>query len=266
MIPKRIHYCWFGGNEKSALILRCIDSWKHLLPDYEIVEWNETNFDLTFSPFALAAYDEKKWAFVSDVARLKIVYDHGGIYLDTDVELFSSMSDRYLENNAFFFFDNIEYLNTGIGFGAEANSPIIRKLLEDYNERKFDFNNLKQLACPHLNTLTLQQAFPNLLLNDTSQVIDNTAFLSQAEYGTFAKHYGAFSWRSEEQDYALKYARKRKHVSRFRKMLRESSLLSYLETHKLQRIKKVYIFLVYDLFDYGLLYWIVKIMQKLLGK
>ena len=69
MIPKVIHYCWFGGNEKSEIILKCIDSWKKMLPDYEIIEWNESNFDVTFSPFAEAAYKAKKWAFVSDVMQ-----------------------------------------------------------------------------------------------------------------------------------------------------------------------------------------------------
>ena len=88
-IPKVIHYCWFGGNPKSEIILKCISSWKKFCPEYQIVEWNEQNFDVNAIPFMRDAYRAKKWAFVSDVARLKILYEHGGIYMDTDVELLS---------------------------------------------------------------------------------------------------------------------------------------------------------------------------------
>lgn len=265
MIPKKIHYCWFGGNPKSELINNCIESWKRFLPDYEIIEWNETNFDCTFSAFAQAAYDEKKWAFVSDVARLKIIYDYGGIYLDTDVELFSSQINRYLGYSAFFFFDNIEYVNTGVGFGAKVNSPIVKRLLDDYEWCMFDLSNLKQLACPRLNTFTLQQAYSNLLLDNTTQIIGNVAFVSQAEYCTFAKHYGAFSWRTEEDNNALMYACPKRPVSKLRQKIQESALISILEKHKLKKLKKFTIFVLYDLWDFGLLYWTQKLVQKILG-
>ena len=80
VIPKKIHYCWFGNNPKPELIQRCIQSWHKFLPDYEIIEWNEDNFDISFCQFAQDAYRAKKWAFVSDVARLKVIYDHGGMH------------------------------------------------------------------------------------------------------------------------------------------------------------------------------------------
>ena len=97
MIPKKIHYCWFGKNPLPADVKKCIESWKKYCPDYEIIEWNESNFDITQNPFMKAAYENKAWAFVSDYARLKVVYDNGGIYLDTDVELLKSL-DSLLEN------------------------------------------------------------------------------------------------------------------------------------------------------------------------
>lgn len=91
MIPKVIHYCWFGGKEKPELVKKCIDSWKKYCPDWEIYEWNETNFDISLVVYMKEAYEMKKWAFVSDVARLMIIYLNGGVYLDTDVELTGSI-------------------------------------------------------------------------------------------------------------------------------------------------------------------------------
>ena len=92
MIPKVIHYCWFGGNEMSELEKKCIESWKTQCPDYEIIRWDETNYDVTKNLYMQQAYAAKKWAFVSDYARLDILYQHGGIYLDTDVELLQSLN------------------------------------------------------------------------------------------------------------------------------------------------------------------------------
>ena len=87
MIPKIIHYCWFGESEKSALHIKCIESWKKYLPDYEIKEWNESNFDVNTVAYVKQAYDAKKYAFVSDYARLYALYNFGGIYFDLDVEV-----------------------------------------------------------------------------------------------------------------------------------------------------------------------------------
>lgn len=103
-MEKIIHYCWFGGNEKSQIIKKCINSWKKYMPEYKIMEWNEKNIDLSFSPFVIEAYKNKKWAFVSDVIRLKVLYEYGGIYLDTDVELYESLDDLLKNNDAFFSF------------------------------------------------------------------------------------------------------------------------------------------------------------------
>ena len=96
MIPKIIHYCWFGGNPKPQILLNCIESWKKFCPDYEIIEWNESNFDVNFCAYSTRAYEAKKWAFVSDIARIKIIYDYGGIYLDTDVLLKNSLDNLLL--------------------------------------------------------------------------------------------------------------------------------------------------------------------------
>jgi len=100
MIPKIIHYCWFGGGKKPYLIRKCIKSWHRIMPDYEIKEWNESNFDIHCNLFVKQAYEEKKWAFVADYCRFHAVYNHGGIYMDTDVELFKPL-DIFLTNSCF---------------------------------------------------------------------------------------------------------------------------------------------------------------------
>ena len=93
MIPKTIHYCWFGGNRLSKLALKCIESWKKFFPDFEIKEWNESNYDIRKIPYIAEAYAAKKFAFVSDYARFDVLYRHGGVYFDTDVEVIKSFDD-----------------------------------------------------------------------------------------------------------------------------------------------------------------------------
>ena len=100
MIPKIIHYCWFGGNPLPDDAKKCITSWKKFFPDYEIKEWNETNYDLSVCPYVKEAYESKKWAFVSDYARFDILYKYGGLYFDTDVEVIKTFDD-ILKNGAF---------------------------------------------------------------------------------------------------------------------------------------------------------------------
>lgn len=139
MIPKKLHYCWFGGNEKPELILKCIESWKKYCPDYEIVEWNEHNFDVNSCDYAREAFEEKKWAFVSDYARLCVLKEQGGIYLDTDMELLKPI-DEFLDNNGILAFEAKDYVCLGI-IGAVPNHPFIDKLKEDYESIHFRTEN-----------------------------------------------------------------------------------------------------------------------------
>ena len=126
-IPKVIHYCWFGDKELPKLAKKCIKSWNKYCPDYKIVCWTEDNFDVTCNRYVHEAYKAKKWAFVSDYVRLKVVYDNGGIYLDTDVELIKPIDDL-IENSGFMGFDEKGIIATGLGFGAEAGNKIIYEL------------------------------------------------------------------------------------------------------------------------------------------
>ncbi len=117
MIPKKIHYCWFGGNSLSSEVRECIASWRRFCPDYEIIEWNEKNFDVDCIRYTADAYRDRRWAYVTDYARLKIVYEQGGIYLDTDVELLRPL-DPLLENKVYFGMQRAGEVATGLGFGA----------------------------------------------------------------------------------------------------------------------------------------------------
>lgn len=158
-IPKIIHYCWFGGNAKPQLATKCVESWKKYCPGYEIVEWNESNIDLNACPvYVQKAYAMKKWAFITDYIRLKVVYENGGIYLDTDVELLKPL-DHLLHHRAYFGCEGTEYVNTGLGFGAEAGHPFLRKNMAVYEEMDpvNEEGAFVSSPCPHYTTAVLKE-------------------------------------------------------------------------------------------------------------
>ena len=131
-IPKVIHYCWFGGKPKPESVQFCINSWKKYCPDFEIKEWNESNYDIHKHPYMEKAYNEKKWAFVPDYARLDIMYEHGGIYLDTDVEVIKDLSPL-CKFKAFKGFENSTIVNDGQGFGCMPGMPIFKEMISCYD-------------------------------------------------------------------------------------------------------------------------------------
>lgn len=161
-IPKIIHYCWVGGNPKPQSVLYCIESWKRCCPGYEIREWNETNYDFTKNEYMRQAYEAKKWGFVPDYARLDIVYEHGGIYLDTDVEMVRSF-DELLEHESFFGFeetgDGEYFVNCGHGFGAAPGHEAVRRARDLYEQVSFrkEDGSLNLLASPYYTTQALRQ-------------------------------------------------------------------------------------------------------------
>ena len=138
MITKKIHYIWVRRKKKPKDVLKCIETWKKHCPDYEIKEWNEKNFDIHSHPFVEAAYQAKKWAFVSDYIRAYAIYHEGGIYMDTDVIVLRNLDDL-LENKAFLGFEETNLPLTAV-FGAEQYHPFIKKVLDSYNSKKISFN------------------------------------------------------------------------------------------------------------------------------
>lgn len=135
MIPKKIHYCWFGRGEMPELALKCIESWKKYLPEYEIKEWNEDNFDLDLYPYVREAYDNRKFAFVTDVVRLYALYHEGGIYMDTDVEVLKPL-DTFLDCPAFSGFEDDVHVPTGI-MASEKGGKWAEENLAYYDGRHF---------------------------------------------------------------------------------------------------------------------------------
>ena len=138
MMPKVIHYFWFGGEEKPPLVKKCIASWRKFCPDWEIKEWNETNIDIRRFGFSEDAYRARRWGFVSDPLRFLKVYEEGGVYLDTDVELIAPIDD--LLDEAFFACETDEprTIGPGLGFAAEKGSPVLKEIIEKYEALTFD--------------------------------------------------------------------------------------------------------------------------------
>lgn len=164
MIPKIIHYCWFGKSPLPPLAIKCINSWKKYFPDYEIKEWNEENFNVDIIPYTSEAYQKKKYAFVSDYARFWILYNYGGVYFDTDVEVIKSFED-IIKRGSFMGLENeISDINPhinvapGLGLGASKGMGIYREIIDNYENIHFYENGI-------LNMTTVVEYVTTLLKN-----------------------------------------------------------------------------------------------------
>ena len=182
MIPKKIHYCWFGGNEKPKSVKKCIDSWKKYCPDYEIIEWNESNFNIYENGYTKLCYENKRWAFLSDYARLKVIYDNGGIYFDTDVEVVKSFDDL-LDCDAFFGFENEKYVASGLGFGACKNNNIVKQMINEYLMLNINDKSFEYIGCPILNTRVLVNN--GLVKNGKYQILEDCKVLPKEYLNPF---------------------------------------------------------------------------------
>lgn len=167
------------------MVLKCIESWKKYCPDWEIIEWNESNFDVSQHPYMKEAYERKMWAFVSDVARLLLVYNYGGIYLDTDVELHESLNELLIER-AFFAFESDVYINAGVGFGCEKEHKSVETMLHYYDKRNFIKNGkINTKPCPVGNTEALKDAYAEFVSNGEGQKFADIRILSVKEYPSY---------------------------------------------------------------------------------
>lgn len=225
-MEKIIHYCWFGREPLNEMALKCIESWKHFFPDYKIIQWNEDNFDITQISFMENAYRDKKWAFVSDVARLIVVYNYGGIYFDTDVEVIKSYKDILdLELSGFCGFEKDGCVNTGLGFGAQKGHPFLKKLIELYKDIDYESyrEHISDIACPILTTRLLQDK--GLIQNDKYQLVEQfniypSEYFAPMDYNTgkmrysnntHSIHWYSSSWLDDytkkEQEYLRRFSR-----------------------------------------------------------
>lgn len=222
MIPKKIHYCWVGGNPLPEKDRKCIESWRRVCPDWEIIRWDETNYDFHKVPYMAQAYDAKKWGFVPDYARLDIVSSEGGIYLDTDVELLRPPEPLLLAYSGYMGWSQDGYANPGLGFGAEAGNEVLSHLMSAYDKLSFlrEDGSCNLIASPHYATDSLREiGFENL---GEIQVIDGFALLPpdyldplNPDTGTLEKtantlsaHLYFGSWLSERDRYQKELRRR----------------------------------------------------------
>lgn len=162
MIPKVIHYCWFGYAKKPKLIQKCIDSWSKYHPDWKVIEWNETNYDFNKIPYIKEAYTQKKWAFVVDYARFDILNEYGGVFLDTDVEFLKPIPEEFLTHEAFTGFESEKRVAPGLIYASIPGQKLLKNILEVYEEKTFTMEEtivdivteiLKQHGLSENNTL-----------------------------------------------------------------------------------------------------------------
>ncbi|MDF2514759.1 MAG: glycosyl transferase [Sphingobacterium sp.] len=209
MIPKKIHYCWFGRGPFPPLAIKCINSWKKYLPEYELILWNEDNFDLDKYPYAREAYQEKKFAFVTDVCRLQALYDVGGIYMDSDVEILRPLDEVLLQHTAFSGFENNLRLPTGL-MGSVQGGKWVQDLLGYYKGKSFYGDDGKPDMTP--NTIIISNFMKEkkgFKLNDTFQETADYCTIYPSDYfcpkswetlkikitaNTYCIHHFAGSW------------------------------------------------------------------------
>lgn len=211
MIPKKIHYCWFGGNPLPEMAVKCIASWKKYCPDYEIIEWNENNFDVTCCNYVREAFEVKKWAFITDYVRLKVMVEFGGIYMDTDVEVIKSL-DIFLHERAFSGFESETAIPTGI-MACEKNFPLFQEMLKEYEQRCFILPDGTFDITTNVVYITKACLKKGLRLNNTYQVLDGFALYPKEFFcpksldtgeincteNTYTIHHFSASWNNKNQ-------------------------------------------------------------------
>lgn len=219
-IPKIIHYCWLGGNPKPKSVLKCISSWKKYCPDYEIIEWNESNLNLDANLYTRQAYDAKAWGFVPDYLRLWIIYTYGGIYLDTDVQMVKSF-DSLLTESGFAGFEDDDHIAFGLGFGAEKGNIIIKKIMDLYDELVFinEDGSYNRTPSPHYTSIVMKELGIRKNNGEVQNVFGFKCFppeyfcpksfttgLLKMTKNTYSIHQFDASWYSEEEQILkLKY-------------------------------------------------------------
>lgn len=273
MIPKVIHYCWFGKSDKPELIKKCIESWKKYCPDYEIIEWNESNFDINSIPYVEQAYADKKWAFVSDYVRLYVIHKQGGIYLDTDVLLHHRM-DGLLKYSCWLASDDVRYINTGLGFGAEKGNTLIQSMMNAYKNYEYPSgtNAIR-------DTKIIESELPQWIKSDKSLIVScggegDIFIIGLKDYGKYATHLYTYTWAGKETQRKREYEIINKKKNRFggrlkwkiKCVMRSSKLIAYFDNKRGLKSERIYTFLAYDFLDYGLIHFVKRFANKVIRK
>ena len=211
-IPKIIHYCWFGGKPKPALAEKCIASWKKYCPDYEILEWNEDNFDLSSAPtYVHQAYEAGRWAFVTDYVRLVALVKMGGVYMDTDVEVVKPL-DPFLHHEAFAGFESVDRVQTGL-LACCPEFPLFRDFLGHYDTAAFLRPDGAEDTTTNVEVLTRLCAERGLVFEDRLQTVEGLAVYPREYFcpvdfeteklkrtrKTVTIHWFSGSWKTEEE-------------------------------------------------------------------
>lgn len=210
IIPKVIHYCWFGENPIPEKLLEYMETWKEFCPDYEIIRWDESNYDVHKNTYMSQAYKCKKWGFVPDYARLDIVATYGGIYLDTDVEIVKSFDDLLMDRS-FFGYVNYGFVNAGSGFGSVAGNELLLQMRDHYNDKTFinKDGTMNLLTCLHYQKEVLIEY--GFIMNNKQQKINGNVLYPKEVFSpvgvsgiyelltdnTHSIHRGVFSWEND---------------------------------------------------------------------
>jgi len=226
-IPKIIHYCWFGRKPKPELAQKCIKSWKKFCPDFEIIEWNEDNFDISQAPlYVRQAYEAGRWAFVTDYVRLKAMLEMGGIYMDTDVEVIKPLSP-YLKHKGFAGFEHPERVQTGL-LACEKDFPLFREFIAYYDTASFLNPDGSHDITTNVQILTRLCVEKGLKLDGSYQEVADFAvypveYFCPVDYDTeklhktrktVVIHWFASSWHTEEELQALREEKERRRAEK----------------------------------------------------
>ena len=234
MIPKTIHYCWFGGKPKPKTVQRCIDSWKKYCPDYEIKEWNEQNFDVNRISYTRDAYQAGKYAFVSDVARFWALYYEGGVYFDTDVEVIRSI-DTLIERGPFMGWERADalgniHLAPGLGLAAPKGFPLYQEILDGFAKLSYYLEDGERNPYSMIPFVTDLLKGKGMQIDGSLQIVDGLT-IYPADYlcpmdsltgkiikteNTYTIHHYSMSWLPKQTQWRIKMMRKiRKWLSLF---------------------------------------------------
>jgi len=218
-IPKILHYVWVGGGQKSEKMLECMASWGKVCPDYEVIEWNETNFDIENNAWVKLALQEKNWSLASDIMRAWILFEHGGIYVDTDVEILKPL-DAVLTNEFFMGYESKHWVNTAI-IGSVKGHPILQKIMDRFNNIKLEITSETNLLAVQAYSTVMEMLY-KIKPDGKTTIFENGIGLYSKEHfypqhylthkikiteNSLAIHRCSCTWHSKKQHRTFKFFR-----------------------------------------------------------